>query len=49
MHLITEARVEVDGDVQACDLSSTFARRFLENAALLGSAKRAEDRKSLNI
>jgi len=38
LHVIAEARVEIDGSAEACDLSSTFARRFLENAALLAAA-----------
>ena len=38
LRVITEARVQVDGSAEACDLSNAFARRFLENAALLVAA-----------
>jgi hypothetical protein len=39
MQLIVDAQVEVDGNAEACDLSNAFARRFVENAALLAIAK----------
>jgi hypothetical protein len=39
MQLIVDARVEVDGNAEVCDLSNAFARRFVENAALLATAK----------
>jgi hypothetical protein len=42
LHLITAAKVEVDGSSEECDMSSNFVRRFLENAALLAVARTAE-------
>ena len=39
MHLITIARVEIDGSSQESDLTSKFSRRLLENAALFAAAE----------
>jgi hypothetical protein len=39
MLLIAGARVEIDGNIEECDLSKTFTRRIFENAALLVTAK----------
>jgi hypothetical protein len=39
LQLIVHARLEVDGSVEDLDLSSTFARRFVENAALLACTR----------
>jgi hypothetical protein len=38
MHLVTTARIEIDGTSAESDLTSKFARRLLENAALLAAA-----------
>jgi hypothetical protein len=38
VHVVAGARVEIDGNIEECDLTSTFARRLLENAALLATA-----------
>jgi hypothetical protein len=39
MQLVAETRLEINGSVEECDLRNIFARRFLENAALLAIAR----------
>jgi hypothetical protein len=49
MQLIIRARAEINGNVEECDLSKTFARRLLENAALLAIAKSGQRVETLRM
>jgi hypothetical protein len=47
MHLASATRLVVNRSPQECDLSAKFARRFLENAALLAAVKNGQKAENL--